>query len=121
MQGMNEVEVWLHSDQSCLFSFQRGAFVTHLQPHATAAARAGGGGSSGAGAPGAAAAAAVLSVEPGEGLLDGCVDAREVSRVYAASTLPPDLAVPVLLADGTRCGDAVVPLGRIATEALRFR
>lgn len=118
MQDMNEVEVWLHSDQSCLFSFQRGAFVTHLQPHAPAAAPAGGGGSSGAGAPGAAAA---LTVKPGEGLLEGCVDASEVSRVYAASTLPPDLAVPVLLADGTRCGDAVVPLGRIATEALRFR
>lgn len=119
---MNEVEVWLHADQSCLFSFQGGAFVTHLQPHAAAAAPAGDGGSSGAGAPSAAtAAAAALSVEPGEGLLEGCVDASKVSRVSAASTLPPDLAVPVLLADGTRCADAVVPLGRIATEALRFR
>jgi hypothetical protein len=110
---MNEVEVWLHADQSCLFSFQGGAFITHLRPHAAPAG--GGGGSSGTGT------AAALSVEPGEGLLEGCVDASEVSRVYAASTLPPDMTVPVLLADGSRCANAVVPLGRIATEALRFR
>jgi hypothetical protein len=44
-----------------------------------------------------------------------------MSRVYAASTLPADMVVPGLLPDGSRCSGLMLPLGRIATEALRFR
>lgn len=36
-QEVEEVEVWLHADDSCLFSYQSGAFITHLLPRATAA------------------------------------------------------------------------------------
>lgn len=37
LQDVEEVEVWLHADDSCLYSFQSGAFVTHLLPKAAAA------------------------------------------------------------------------------------
>jgi hypothetical protein len=149
-QEAGEVETWLHADDSCLFSFQAGAFLTHLQPHAAATAARGRGSSTGQAAAAAAAAgdwcsphspnygktaqagpaaqssstallarcAAELSGQ--EGLVDGCVDASEVSRVYPASTLPGDLLVPGLGQDGARSG-VMLPLGRIATEALRFR
>jgi hypothetical protein len=139
--------VWLHADDSCLFSFQGGAFVTHLQNHAAPAAAAGAaagpaaqhsgfasdaldmfaghpiraaaGGSSSVGTVGPGASQQQLSGRAG--LVEGCLNASQMSRVYAASTLPADLAVPVLSAGGARCGDAVLPLGRIVTEALRFR
>eukprot|EP00879_Flechtneria_rotunda_P028117 GHRR01030195.1.p1 GENE.GHRR01030195.1~~GHRR01030195.1.p1 ORF type:complete len:603 (+),score=222.25 GHRR01030195.1:201-2009(+) len=32
VQDVEEVEVWLHADDSCMFSFQSGAFITHLLP-----------------------------------------------------------------------------------------
>jgi hypothetical protein len=145
---MSEVEAWLHADDSCLFSFQGGAFITHLQPR-TAAAAAAAHQETAAAAAGAvevggdaystlelrAAAAscadilsrcaAELSAQQdqlgGQGLLEGCVDAAGMSRVYAASTLPADMVVPGLLPDGSRSSGLLLPLGRIATEALRFR
>jgi hypothetical protein len=148
LQDMSEVEAWLHADDSCLFSFQGGTFITHLQPRAAAAAAGQDTAAAAAVAATAATAAAAGGGEVGgdaaahrssiltrstaersgqqqlldsQGLLEGCVDAAGMSRVYAASTLPADMVVPGFLPDGSRCGGLMLPLGRIATEALRFR
>jgi hypothetical protein len=209
--------VWLHADDSCMFSFQSGGFVTHLLPRAaaagwetaaaTAAAAAAGGcgehllpheaehglsswhevrhSSSAAAAehgvgPTAAAAAAagagdhleplslqlrhlrlpaghaaagspdpmrLGSLEPtaspraavdrsnaisgADGLIDGAIDASQMSRVYAASALPE---VPVAAVAGTLgsnssssvaagCGGPALklPVGQVAARALKFR
>jgi len=159
LQDISEVEVWLHAGDTGMFSFQGGAFLTHLQPQAAPAGPIphAAAGTAASNTSGSAALAAATATEPwhgvapgpaaptvtamapapavvgsagpmpggiglsgSDGLLPGCLDASEVSRVYAASTLSVELMVPALQQDGRRSG-VMIPLGRIATEALRLR
>lgn len=159
VQAISEVEVWLHADDTGLFSFQGGAFLTHLQPQAAPAGPIphAAAGSAASNTPSSTALVAAAAAEPwhaaapgpaaprataiapapavvgstwpmpgaiglsgSEGLLLGCLDASEVSRVYATSTLSVELTVPALQQDGRRSG-VMIPLGCIATEALRLR
>jgi hypothetical protein len=179
--------VWLHADDSCLFSHGQGAFVTHLQPAAAAAAWDAQPAPAirlpGASAPTAppqqntpsseavaaptmmegeppsclppravatcpaahglpavaschraelcrsAASGAPGSLVPGccdldgdaAGLVEGLIDASEVSRVYAASALPA-MPVTTVVAAGSGPADIVsVPVGQVAAQALKFR
>ncbi|WIA28174.1 hypothetical protein OEZ86_010742 [Tetradesmus obliquus] len=219
VQDVEEVEVWLHADDSCMYSFQSGGFVTHLLPRAAAAAwdTATSAAAAADDGPGdinsnaqhllphmaehglsswhdvrgdlssrvleadtahdmaAAAAAAPLSLQlrqlrlPGghghhssaaaarsagldhgalssgrpqsaaaaatalcgtDGLIDGAIDASQMSRVYAASALPevPVAAVASGCSGGSSssiagCGGPALklPVGQVAARALKFR
>lgn len=162
LQDVDEVEVWLHADDSCLYSFQAGAFITHLLPKSAAAAWD----NKAAGKLRRSLEAVTGSLQPAQdsaaaddlqcsnhrkkpsawgvtadrgrvlqpgvsdtyGLIDGVVDAADMSRVYAASALP-ELPVPAAASsttEGSGLGAAAgasmkVPVGQIAAAALKFR
>eukprot|EP00775_Hariotina_reticulata_P002741 gene2740-3036_t len=135
VKGVEEVEVWLHADDSCMFSHGGGAFSC-LLPGAWGSCPAAEGlpavgwrhKAAGLGGP-AAPAAPNIPLVPGwldndadaAGLVEGLIDASEVSRVYAASALPVVPVRGVVAAASGAAGVVSVPVGQVAAQALKLR